>query len=65
MKFFLRTAFGDSDTFFSSRENLLALQGSWQGNKGAPAFWLVVSVFLVLMLHRLGHTAKIQSAMSL
>jgi len=65
MKFFLRTAFGDSDTFFSSHDLLLAFQGSCQGNKGAPAFWLVVSIFLVLMLHRLGHRAQIRLAMSL
>lgn len=57
MKFFLRTAFGDSDEFFSSLEDILTFQGSCQGNKGSPAFWLAVSVFLVLMLHHLGHLA--------
>jgi hypothetical protein len=35
-----------------------------QSNKGLPAFWLAVSAFLVLMLHRLGHVARIVSAMS-
>jgi hypothetical protein len=57
MKFHLQTAFGDSDTFFSSIDDILAFQGSCQGNKGSPAFWLVVSVFLILMLHRLGHVS--------
>jgi hypothetical protein len=65
MKYHLRTAFGNSDTFFSSIEALLRYQGACQGNKGAPAIWLVVSVFLVMMLHRLGHVARIRSAMSL
>jgi hypothetical protein len=65
MKYFLRTAFGDSDDFFSSLDDILTYQGSCQGNKGSPAFWLAVSVFLVLMLHRLGHFAQIRSAMSL
>jgi hypothetical protein len=65
MKYYLRTAFGDSDQFFSSISALLRYQGACQGNKGAPALWLVVSVFLVLMLHRLGHVARIRSAMSL
>jgi hypothetical protein len=51
MKFYLRTAYGDSDNFFSSLDLLLAFQGSVQGNKGAPALWLIVSVFLVLLLH--------------
>jgi hypothetical protein len=64
MKYFLRTAFGDSDQFFSSLDLALAFQGSCQGNKGSPAFWLAVSAFLVLMLHHLGYVARIFSAMS-
>jgi hypothetical protein len=56
MKFYLCTAYGgDSNNFFSSLDLLLAFQGSVQGNKGAPALWLIVSVFLVLFLHRLEH----------
>jgi hypothetical protein len=65
MKYYLRTAFGDSDRFSSSISALLRYQGACQGNKGAPALWLVISVFLVLMLHCLGHVARICSAMSL
>jgi hypothetical protein len=64
MKYFLCTAFGNSETFFSSLALERAFQGSCQGNKGSPAFWLAVRAFLVLMLHRLGHVARIQSAMS-
>jgi hypothetical protein len=65
MKFYLHTAYRDSDGFFSSLDLLLAFQGSVQGNKGAPALWLIISVFLVLLLHCLGHIAWIRSAMSL
>jgi hypothetical protein len=64
MKYYLRTAFGDSDAFFISLDNVLAFQGSCQGNKGSPAFWLAVSAFLVCMLHWLGHVARIVSAIS-
>jgi hypothetical protein len=64
MKYYLRTAFGDLDTFFSNLDTVLAFQGSCQGNKGSPAFWLAVSAFLVLLLHRLGHEARIVLAMS-
>ena len=59
MKFYLCTAYGDSDSFFSSLDLLLAFQGSVQGNKGAPALWLIISVFLVLLLHCLRHVAQI------
>jgi hypothetical protein len=36
MKYFLLTAFGDSEASFSSLDNVLAFQGSCQGNKEAP-----------------------------
>jgi hypothetical protein len=65
MKFYLRTAFGDSDNFFSSLDLPFDFQGSCQGNKGAPAFCLATLAFLVIMLHRLGHVAQIRAAMSL
>jgi hypothetical protein len=64
MKYFLCTVFGDFATFFSSLALDLAFQGSCQGNKGSLAFWLVVSAFLVFMLHCLGHVARIWSALS-
>lgn len=64
MKYFLRIAFGDSATFFSSLALDLAFQGSCQGNKGSPAVWLAVSAFLVLILYCLGHVAQIWSALS-
>jgi hypothetical protein len=64
MKYFLRTTFGDLEAFFNSLDNGLAFQGSCQGNKGSPAFWLAVSAFLVYMLNRLGHVARIILAMS-
>jgi hypothetical protein len=64
MKYFLRTAFSDSEALVSSLDNVLAFQGLCQGNKGSPAFWLAVSAFLVYMLYRLGHVACIILAMS-
>ena len=64
MKLFLLTSFGDSNDFFSSLDLLRAFHGLTQGNKGSPALWLVVSMYLVLMLHRLSHIAHIRSAMS-
>lgn len=64
MKYFLQMVFGDSETFFSSLDSVLSLQGSRQGNKGSPAFWLAVSAFLVAILHHLAHVAQIISAMS-
>ena len=63
MKFYLRTAFGDSSTFFGG-PSALPFQGGCQGNKGAPALWLVVSVCLVRLMHKLGLIAQLRAAMT-
>jgi hypothetical protein len=63
MKFFLRTAFGDSSTYFGGR-SALPFQGGCQGNKGAPALWLVVSICLVRLMHKLGMITQLKAAMT-
>ena len=63
MKFFLRTAFGDSSTHFGGRSDL-PFQGRCQGNKGAPALWLVVSVCLIRLMHKLGMIAQLMASMT-
>jgi hypothetical protein len=63
MKFFLRTAFGDSTTHFGGRRSL-PYQGGCQGNKGAPALWLVVSVVLIRLMHKLGLVTRLRTAMT-
>jgi hypothetical protein len=63
MKYFLRTVFGDSTTFFEG-VRALPFQAGCQGNKGAPAMWLVVSSRLVRLMHTLGLVTRIRSAMS-
>jgi hypothetical protein len=46
MKFFLRTAFGDSDTLVGVRIHLKT-QGFMQGNGAAPAGWAVISITIL------------------
>jgi hypothetical protein len=65
MKFFLRTAFGDSAEFYGGGISGLPFQGICQGNGGGPAMWLAMSAVLVLLLHQNGHVANIRSAISL
>ena len=64
MKFFLRTAYGDSSRSFGGDTNLLPFQGSLQGNGGGPAFWWAMSCVLVTLLHHRGHTSSICSALA-
>ena len=56
MKFFLRTAFGDSDQAVGSRIQLRT-QGLMQGNGAAPAGWAVVSICIINAHKADGHGA--------
>ena len=46
MRFFLRTGFGTSSTYFG-RQQLTPFQGGCQGNGAAPGFWLAISIVLI------------------
>ncbi len=47
MKFFQRTAFGDSQTFMGGRAADNPLHGLCQGNGATPACWLMISSLLM------------------
>lgn len=54
MKFFLRTAFGDSKEFAGSSLEV-KFQGLCQGNGAAPAGWAVISITILNAHKRKGH----------
>ena len=56
MQFFLRTAFGDSDTSVGAKVSLKT-QGFMQGNGAAPAGWAVVSITIIQAHKKEGHGA--------
>jgi hypothetical protein len=64
MKFFQRTAGGDSTTFMGSRGKDNPLQGLCQGNGAAPACWLMLSSVLMHCYQRQGFGLRIISPMS-
>lgn len=65
MKFFLRTAFGDSDRYYGGgSDSRPPFQGICQGNGGGPGVWLVVSACLVRMLHERGCVAILTRAIT-
>ena len=57
MKFYQRTGFGDSKTFFAELKAFF--QGLGQGNRAAPASWLQLSSVLVNIYKQQGYGAKI------
>ena len=64
MKFFLRTAFGDSLEFAGATAEVKT-QGLCQGNGAAPAGWAVISITILNAHKRKGHGAKFLCPISL
>jgi hypothetical protein len=56
MKYFLRTAFGDSRNFRGSKIEV-KYQGLCQGNGAAPAGWAVISITILGAHKKKGHSA--------
>jgi hypothetical protein len=56
MKYFLRTAYGDSKSFANSKIEV-KYQGLCQGNGAAPAGWAVISITILRAHKRKGHGA--------
>jgi hypothetical protein len=56
MKFFLRTGFGNSTDFASSKFKIKT-QGLCQGNEASPAGWAVVSICIFNAHKKRGHGA--------
>jgi len=65
MKFYLRTAYGDSATFYGGGLSQHPFQGVCQGNGAGPAIWLALSLCLIHMLHQTGSPTQISSSVSL
>ena len=64
MKHYIRTTFGDSQTYFSSQSNSIPFQGILQGNGAAPTIWVLISTPLLNMLRSANNGAHLQSSIS-
>jgi hypothetical protein len=64
MKFFQKTAQGDSMTFMGGRGKDNPLQGLCQGNGATPACWLMLSTVLMHCYQRQGFGLRIISPIS-
>jgi len=59
MKFFQRTGFGESRTFFGGAGLRLYMMGLGQGNRAAPPSWIQLSAVLVNVFKQLEHEALV------
>ena len=64
MKFCLQMNFSNSEACCSSGKEGLPFQGGCQGNGGAPALWIAISIILVKIPHQHGHIVEWSSAIS-
>jgi hypothetical protein len=60
MKFFQRTGFGKSTTFFGGPFHFPYMMGLGQGNRAAPPSWIQLSAVLVNVFKQLNLGAVIQ-----
>jgi hypothetical protein len=54
MKFFQRTGFGDSKSFFGGPQHEPYMMGLGHGNRAAPPSWIQLSAVLVNVYKQLG-----------
>jgi len=60
LKFFQRTGFGESKTFFEGAELRLYMMGIGQGNRAAHPSWIQLSAVLVNVFKQLGNTILVK-----
>ncbi len=60
MKFFKRTGFGESKTFFGGNNYIPYMMGLGQGNRAAPPSWTQLSAIMVTVFKQLDLGAKIK-----
>ena len=61
MQYYLRTTFGDSESHYGGTQEI-PFQGSCQGNGASPAMWIMISMYLVLLMHKENHVSKFTTA---
>jgi hypothetical protein len=64
MKFFQRTSFGDSKTFFGGINCLPYMMGLGQGNRSAPPSWIQLSAIMVTVFKQLNLGAIMHNPIS-
>jgi len=64
MKFYLQTAYGDSNKFYGGGHSALLFQGVCQGNGVGPAIWLATTMVLMNMICANGNAVTFYSPIS-
>ena len=63
MQYHLRTKFGESQGFNGGAQDV-PFQGTAQGNGASPAMWIMISMYLVLLMHDAGLVSVLTTALT-
>ncbi len=59
MKYFVRTGYGESTSFYGGKR-ITPYQGTCQGNGASPTYWLIITMIMVLLMHKKGHALELK-----
>ena len=59
MKYFVRTGYGESTSYYGGRRTT-PYQGTCQGNGASPTYWLIITMIMVLLMHKKGHALELK-----
>ena len=59
MRYFVRTGYGESESFYGGKR-ITPYQGTCQGNGASPTYWLIITMIMVLMMHKKGHVLELK-----
>ena len=59
MKYFVRTGHGESEGHYGGYQNI-PFQGTCQGNRSSPGYWLIISMLIVIVMHKRGHAMSLK-----
>ena len=55
MKYFVRTGHGELEEYYCGLQNI-PFQGTCQGNGASPVYWLIISMLMVIVMHKKEHS---------
>ncbi len=59
MKYFVRIGYGESTSYYGGRR-ITPYKGTCQGNGASPTYWLIITMIMVLLMHKKGHALELK-----
>ena len=59
MKYYVRTGYRESESFYGGKRNTLH-QGTCQVNGASPIYWIFITMIMVLMMHKKEHVLELK-----